>query len=152
MWRSADGAAITDGAGSGATRGTVALDVIVDVIGDGGGEQGQNEDIQPVEDSAELGCLVDLVAELEADEGEDKGPGKRAGEGEQQELAEVHAGDAGGQGDVGAHDRQQAREERDGGAVVCEPAVRAVGVGLGDEDVAAVLEQQWATTGGADPV
>src|SRR5690349_4757295 len=93
--RSADGAAAADGAS--AAGGAVALDVVVDVGGDGDGEQGQDENVQPMEDGAELRCLIDLVAELEADEGEEEGPGKRAEEGEQQELAEVHAGNAGGQ-------------------------------------------------------
>src|SRR5207248_1273671 len=76
--------------------------------GGGGDNQNQGRGVEAVEV-----CAQDRpgVTELEARVGERQAPGQRSQERVDVEAQEIHARDAGGQGDEGASHRKQAREE-----------------------------------------
>src|SRR5690348_11602846 len=77
----------------------VVLDVAVDVVADAHRQQQENDDIQPVEDAAELawqlgGIGANRRAKNIANPSQRERPDQRAKEREENECPEVHARDA----------------------------------------------------------
>ncbi len=92
------------------------------------------------------------AAGAQAGVGESEAPGDGAGEGVELEFPEIHAGDAGGERDVGSDDGEQAAEEDGDGAVAGEGGFDPGEFGLADEDVASVVVDEASAAGGAGEV
>ncbi len=119
---------------------------------DGGDDEDFDAEVEAVEGGFEAGVGVPGLAELHADPGEDKAPGPGSEEGIEMEAELRHAGDAGGQGDEGADDGQEASEE-DGDAAVLAEEVLGAGEVVGiEEDEAAPAGDEGAAAVCADPV
>src|SRR3546814_9088334 len=85
-----------------------------------------------------VGDAVVLIAEEEAERRQEAGPDEGAEGGEEQEAAQVHAGDAGRHRDEGAHRRHQAADEDSLAAVVDEPGAGLVDVAGHESEPAAL--------------
>src|SRR5579863_10228134 len=92
-----------------------------------------------------IGCDgLPMLAELAADQGKRQAPEVRAREGIKDETAQMHAADAGWQGDEGPHQGQQPPHENDRVSMALEPVVGGVQILPGKEEVLAVPLKQWA--------
>src|SRR5882672_8655221 len=86
-------------------------------------ERRQDDQIEPAPDAVDR---LPVLPEHDADVRERERPEERAEKGVGEEPRERHACGAGGEGDERAHDREEARPERDLGAVFLEPPVGPV--------------------------
>ncbi len=98
------------------------------------------------------GSRLPSVAELHADVSKKEAPGPGADEGVEMKAQLRHAGDAGGQGDEGADDGQQARDEDRDAAVALEVVLGAVEIVAAEENVFAEAFDGGTAAPGTEPV
>lgn len=108
--------------------------------------------MEALEDGLEAGIGVPSIAELHADVGERIAPGPGADEGVDVEADVVHPGDAGGQGDEGANNGQEAADQDRDGTVAGEEALGEIEIVRGEQDVSAEAFDHGAAAARTDPV
>ncbi len=136
--------------------GRFGADAVLPVGGDepedGGDEDEFDAEVEAVEDLLEAWVGVPAVTELHADVGEGKAPGPGAEKGIEVEAELGHAGDAGGEGDKGADDGEEASGNDGQAAVFLEEVLGAVEVVAAEEEEAAEALDGGAASPAADPV
>jgi len=108
-----------------------------------------DDEVQAMENWAQRG---EIAPYQRPDKRQEQTPGERTKKGIHAERAKRHAGDPGGQRDVGPHHRQEAREEGRRASVFVEKGIGSLRIVLRDEDIAAILEHDWSPSPVANPI
>src|SRR5712692_6805825 len=123
---------------SGACSAVIA-EMTPDVESDQRNQRHHDDDVQVVEDWTQLG---EIAPDQRPDIRQEQTPGEQAEKGIDAELDQRHAGDTGGQRNVGTENWQEAREEGGCASICLEERIGFIGIVLGDEDIATILEHE----------
>ena len=122
-------------------RPAVMAEMTPDIESDQRHQHSYDDDVQAMENGSQRG---EIAPDQCPDIRQEQAPGERAEKGIDTKCDKRHAGDPGGQRNVRAHNGQEAREESGRASICLEERIGFLGVVLGDEDKATILEQQWS--------